>query len=80
MKKSLNICRFSDFYFRSDIGPRGRRKSNCSSFHGASVLAEHRAAQLPGARRGGVLCTTKYITVTRGDGGSETHESVNCEE
>ncbi len=54
--------------------------SPTASFHGASVLAEHRAAQLPGARRGGVLCTTKYITVTRGDGGSETHKSVNCEE
>lgn len=49
-----------------------------ASFHGASVLAEHRAAQLQDAG-GGVRCTTKYITVTRG-GGSETHKSVNCEE
>jgi hypothetical protein len=54
--------------------------SPTASFHGASVLAEHRAAQLQGAREGGVFCTTKYITIARGDGSSETHKSVNCEE
>lgn len=54
--------------------------SPTASFHGASVLADHRAAQLQDAGGGGVRCTTKYITVTRGDGSSETHKSVNCEE
>jgi hypothetical protein len=49
--------------------------------HGAGAVAEHRTAQLQGAsREGGVPCTTKYITITRGDGSSETHKSVNCEE
>jgi hypothetical protein len=54
--------------------------SPTASFHGASTLAEHRAAQLEGAREGGVLCTTKSITITRGDGSSATRKSVNCEE
>jgi hypothetical protein len=50
-------------------------------FHGASAPAEHRTVRLEGpAREGGVLCTTKYITITRVDGNSETHKSVNCEE
>ena len=48
---------------------------------GAGAIADHRAAQLEGAaREGRVQCTTKYITITRGDGSSETHKSVNCEE
>jgi hypothetical protein len=47
--------------------------------HAAS--AERRAAQLEsGAREGGVLCTTKYITIARDDGSSATRKSVNCEE
>jgi DNA-binding transcriptional regulator YdaS (Cro superfamily) len=54
--------------------------SPTASFHGASTLAEHRAAQLESAREGGVSCTTKYITITRGDGSSATRKSVNCEE
>ena len=54
--------------------------SPTASSHGASVLAEHRAAQLQVSREGGVLCTTKYITVARGDLSAETHKSVNCEE
>jgi hypothetical protein len=48
--------------------------------HGAGVLTEHRAAQMEGAHEGGALCTTKYITITRGDGSSATRKSVNCEE
>ena len=49
--------------------------------HAASPLAERRAAQLEsGVREGGVLCTTKYITVARVDGSSATRKSVNCEE
>jgi hypothetical protein len=48
--------------------------------HEASILAEHRAAQLDGAREGGVFCTTKFITITHGDGSSITRKSVNCEE
>ncbi len=49
--------------------------------HGAGAVAEHRTVQLEGAdRQGGVPCTTKYITIARGDGSSETHKSVNCEE
>jgi hypothetical protein len=54
--------------------------SPTASFHGASTLAEHRAAQLEGARESGIQCTTKYITITRGDGSSATRKSVNCEE
>ena len=54
--------------------------SPTASFHGASTLAEHRAAQLEGAREGGVFCTTKSITITRGDGSSATRKYVNCEE
>jgi hypothetical protein len=47
----------------------------------ASVIAEHRTVQLEGAtQHGGVPCTTKSITITRGDGSSETRKSVNCEE
>ena len=50
-------------------------------FHRASIPAEHRAAQLEGAAREGVvLCTTRYVTTTRGDGSSTTRKSVNCEE
>jgi hypothetical protein len=49
--------------------------------HGAGALAEHRAARLEGsAGEGGVPCTTKYITIIRGDGRSTTRKSVNCEE
>jgi hypothetical protein len=69
----------SNLYFRNCFGARGHRDPT-ASFHGASTLAERRAAQLEGAREGGVLCTTKYITITRGDGSSATRKSVNCEE
>jgi hypothetical protein len=48
--------------------------------HGASALTEHRVVQVEGAREGGVFCTTKYITITRGEGSSTTRKSVNCEE
>jgi hypothetical protein len=49
--------------------------------HAASAPAERRAAQLEsGAREGGVRCTTKYITIARGDGSTATRKSVNCEE
>jgi hypothetical protein len=49
--------------------------------HGASAIAEHRTAQLENAaREGAVLCTTRYVTTTRGDGSSTTRKSVNCEE
>jgi hypothetical protein len=48
--------------------------------HGAGALAEHRAAQLEGSSEGGIPCTTKYITIIRGDGSSTTRKSVNCEE
>jgi hypothetical protein len=48
--------------------------------HGAGALAEHRAARLEGSSKGGVPCTTKYITITRGDGSNVTRKSVNCEE
>jgi hypothetical protein len=48
--------------------------------HGAGALDERRAAQLEGSSEGGVPCTTKYITITRGDGSSLTRKSVNCEE
>jgi hypothetical protein len=47
--------------------------------HAAGGLAERRGAQLEN-REGGVLCTTKYITITRPDGSSSTRKSVNCEE
>ena len=51
------------------------------TFHGASTIAEPRAAQLESAAREGVvLCTTRYVTTTRGDGNSTTRKSVNCEE
>jgi hypothetical protein len=48
--------------------------------HHAGALTEHRTAQVEGAREGGVLCTTKYITITRGEGSSTTRKSVNCQE
>jgi hypothetical protein len=49
--------------------------------HGASAVAEHRTVQLEGATHlGGVPCTTKFITITRSGGSSETRKSVNCEE
>ena len=49
--------------------------------HAASAPAEHRTARLePPAREGAVLCSTMYVTTTRGDGGSATRKSVNCEE
>ena len=55
--------------------------SPIASFHGASTIAKHRAAQLESAAREGVVpCTTRYITMTRGDGSSTTRKSVNCEE
>ena len=47
--------------------------------HASGAVAERRAAQLEN-REGGVLCTTKYITITRPDGSSATRKSVNCEE
>jgi hypothetical protein len=50
-------------------------------FHGASSLTEHRTAQIESAAREGVvLCTTRYVTTTHGDGNSTTRKSVNCEE
>jgi hypothetical protein len=50
-------------------------------FHGASSLTEHRTAQIESAAHEGVvLCTTRYVTTTRGDGNSTTRKSVNCEE
>lgn len=55
--------------------------SPIASFHRASTIAEHHAAQLKSAARGGVVpCTTRYITTTRGDASSTTRKSVNCEE
>jgi hypothetical protein len=55
--------------------------SPIASFHGASAIAEHRAARLEIAAREGVVpCTTRNITTTRGDGSSTTRKSVNCEE
>jgi hypothetical protein len=55
--------------------------SPIATFHGASTITEHRAAQLEGVTREGVvLCTTRYVTTTRGDGSSTTRKSVNCEE
>ena len=51
------------------------------TFHGASTIAEPRAAQLESAARDGVvLCTTRYVTTTRSDGSSSTRKSVDCEE
>jgi hypothetical protein len=45
------------------------------------AIVERRVAQLNSAdREGGVLCTTRYITATRGDGSSTTRKSVDCEE
>jgi hypothetical protein len=50
-------------------------------FHGASASAERRIARLETpAREGAVLCSTMYVTTTRGDGGNATRKSVNCEE
>jgi hypothetical protein len=50
-------------------------------FHAASAPAEHRTARLePSAREGAVLCSTMYVTTTRGDGSSATRKSVNCDE
>ena len=55
--------------------------SPIATFHAASSVTEHRAAQLKGvADEGVVLCTTRYITTTRSDGSSSTRKSVNCEE
>jgi hypothetical protein len=48
--------------------------------HGPSAFAEHRAARLESPAREGVLCSTTYVTATRGDGSSVTRKSVNCDE
>jgi hypothetical protein len=79
MKKAL-IFTASLLFISGTALARGVIVSPTASFHGASTLAEHRAAQLEGARKGGVFCTTKYITITRDDGSSATRKSVNCEE
>jgi hypothetical protein len=79
-ENNANICRFGNFYFRKAFA-REVIVSPIVPFHRASTLAEHRAAQLESAAREGVvLCTTRYVTTTRGDGSSTTRKSVNCEE
>ena len=51
------------------------------TFHRASTIAAHPAAQLESAAgEGVVLCTTRYVTTIRGDGSNSTRKSVNCEE
>lgn len=46
------------------------------------VVPRHEAsiAQLSLAREGDVLCTTRYITKTGGDGSRTAHKSVDCDE
>jgi hypothetical protein len=45
------------------------------------AIVERRVAQLNSAdRESGVLCRTRYITMTSGDGNRNTRESVDCEE
>ena len=71
MKKVLISAASLIFYFRSDIGPQGRRKSNCLVSWSKRACRTSRRAIAEAPVEGGVLCTTKYITVTRGDGGRE---------
>jgi hypothetical protein len=50
-------------------------------FYASSAPAERRTARLEApARKGAVLCSTMYVTTTRGDGSSATRKSVNCDE
>ena len=70
------ICIFGTV-FDGQVIAREVTSSPIVTFHGESVIAELRAAQLDSAS--GVLCRTKYIP-TRDDRGWYTRKSVDCEE
>lgn len=79
--KIILISAASAIFIFGTALPREVIVSSTGTFHAASTIAEHRAAQLESAAREGVvLCTSRYVTTTRGDGSRTTRKSVNCEE
>jgi hypothetical protein len=80
MKITL-ISAASAIFISGTSFPREVTVSPSVPFRGASSLTEHRTAQIESAAcKGIVLCTTRYVTTTRGYGNSTTRKSVSCEE
>jgi hypothetical protein len=76
--KTLLISAASLIFISGTALAREVITSPTATSHAGSIHTERRAAKLESSE--GVLCATKYITITRADGSSATRKSVNCEE